>query len=87
VADYLDHLPIPVLALYGTDDELIDPSTVDEGQRRNEHGQWLLYEGARHGFLDVDGDNYDESAADDAMARILAFFKATLAPPEIEELG
>lgn len=87
VADYLDHLPIPVLALYGTDDELIDPSTVDEGQRRNEHGQWLLYEGARHGFLDVDGDNYDESAADDAMARILAFFKATLARPEIEELG
>jgi carboxymethylenebutenolidase len=87
VADYLDHLPVPVLGLYGAQDELIDTSTVDEAQRRNDHGQWLLYEGIGHGFLDIDGDGFDQGAADDAFARILAFFKATLADPQIEDLG
>jgi dienelactone hydrolase len=87
VADYLDHLPVPVLALYGADDEWIDRSTVDEAQRRNDHGQWLLYEGVGHGFIDIDGDGFDQSAADDAFARLIAFFKATLAEPSIDDLG
>jgi len=87
VADYLDHLPVPVLGLYGADDELIDTATVDEAQRRNGHGQWLLYEGVGHGFLDVDAVGFDQAAADDAWARVLAFFKATLAQPQIDDLG
>lgn len=87
VAEYLDHLPIPVLGLYGDSDELIDNSTVDEAQRRNEHGQWLLYANAGHGFLNIDHEGFDQGAADDATARLIAFFKATLAKPEIEQLG
>lgn len=87
VADYLSNLPIPVLGLYGTDDELIDVSSVDEAQRRNEHGQWLLYDGAGHGFLDGESEDYDQSAADDAIARIVAFFKGTLPPPVLIDLG
>ena len=87
VSEYLGHLPVPVLGLYGADDQLIAGSTVDEAQRRNDHGQWLLYESAGHGFLDIDGAGFDQSAADDAFARIAAFFKATLSPPEIEDLG
>jgi len=87
VADYLDHLPVPVLGLYGAADELIDGSTVDEAQRRNEHGQWLLYDGVGHGFLDIDDDGFDQAAADDAFARLVAFFRASLAQPEIEDLG
>lgn len=87
VADYLDHLPVPVLGLYGANDDLIDGSTVDEAQARNDHGQWLLYEGVGHGFLDIDGDGFDQSAADDAFARLLAFFKGSLAKAEIEDLG
>lgn len=87
VAHYLDHLPIPVLGLYGADDDLIDTGTVDEAQRRNEHGQWLLYEGAQHGFLDIDADGFDQAAADDAFARIVAFFRATLSQPDVEDLG
>jgi len=87
VADYLDHLPIPVMGLYGTDDDLIDAGSVDEAQRRNPHGQWLLYEGAGHGFLDVTADGFDPSAADDGLARIVAFFTATLEPPIVEDLG
>lgn len=87
VADYLDHLPVPVLALYGAEDDLISVDTVDEAQRRNDHGQWLLYEGAGHGFLDINGEGYEAAAAEDAWARILSFFKATLPAPQIEELG
>ncbi len=87
VADYLDHLPVPVLGLYGAEDELIDTATVDEAQRRNDHGQWLLYEGTGHGFLDIDGEGFDQSSADDAFARLLAFFKASLAKAEIADLG
>jgi dienelactone hydrolase len=87
VANYLDHLPIPVLGLYGSADDLIDNSSVDEGQRRNDHGQWLLYEGVGHGFLDVDGESYDEGAADDAFARLVAFFRASLPQADVEELG
>lgn len=87
VADYLGNLPVPVLALFGMDDDLIDTGSVDEAQRRNEHGQWLLYEGVGHGFLDVDSAGFDQSAADDAFARIVAFFKATLDPAIVENLG
>lgn len=87
VADYLSNLPIPVLGLYGSNDDLVTTATVDEAQRRNEHGQWLLYEGAEHDFLDTDSDRFDQSAADDATARILAFFLATLPPAEEEDLG
>ena len=87
VADYLDHLPVPVLGLYGADDDLIDSETVDEAQRRNDHGQWLLYEDAGHGFLDIDGEGYVAAAADDAFARLLAFFRGSLAEPQIEDLG
>ncbi|MGF1618284.1 MAG: dienelactone hydrolase family protein [Acidimicrobiia bacterium] len=86
-ASVLGNLPIPVLGLYGARDELIDPASVDEAQSRNESGQWLLYENAGHGFLDVEDPNYEPSAADDAWARILAFFKGTLPEPEVIDLG
>ena len=87
VAGYLEHLPIPVLGLYGAADDLIQPSSVDEAQRRNEHGQWLLYEDAQHGFLDIEAESYHPGAADDAFARLVAFFKATLPAAVVEDLG
>ena len=85
VATYLDHLPIPVLGLYGSDDALIDPSSVDEAQKRNEHGLWILYEQAGHTFLDVDAELYHEDSAEDARQRLVEFFKTHL--PEAVELN
>lgn len=87
VADHLDHLPVPVLAMYGAEDQFIDNATVDEAQNRNQHGQWLLYAGARHDFLDPNSDDYDVAAAGDAMERIKAFFLASLPEAVIEDLG
>jgi dienelactone hydrolase len=87
VADYLDHLPVPVLGVYGADDELIDVSSVDEAQRRNEHGLWILYEGTGHNFLDAGTEGYNAAAANDAGPRIVEFFKAAL-PTAVElDLG
>lgn len=87
VADSLSHLPVPVLAIYGNEDDLIDGSSVDEAQSRNGHGQWLLYEGAGHAFLDPNADGYHESAAEDAVARLMTFFAQTLPTATVEDLG
>lgn len=87
VASYLDNLPVPVLGLYGAEDDLIALSTVDEAQRRNDHGQWLLYQGAGHSFLDAEADGYHADSAADASPRLVEFFKATL-PAAVEvDLG
>lgn len=87
VADLLDTLSVPVLGLYGADDDLISPETVDEAQRRNAAGQWLLYEGAAHGFLDIDGETFQQDAAADASQRLVQFFTQTLPPARRLETG
>lgn len=87
VAAYLSNIPVPLIAFYGAEDELVSLSTVDEAQRRNEHGQWLLYQGAGHGFLDIEDEHYDMSATEDAVARMMAFFRATLPAPAVVDLG
>ncbi|MBW3666947.1 MAG: dienelactone hydrolase family protein, partial [Actinobacteria bacterium] len=87
VGDHLGHLTVPVLGLYGAEGDLVEASSVDEAQRLNDHGQWLLYEGAGHGFLDIDDEQYSAGAAEDAWARILAFFEATLDDPVVVDLG
>jgi carboxymethylenebutenolidase len=87
VAGYLDNLPVPVLGLYGANDELIDVATVDEAQRRNDHGQWLLYDKAGHFFLDIEADGYEADAAADAGPRLVEFFKATLPAAMELDLG
>ena len=78
VADALEMLPMPVLGLYGAQDHLVPAEGVDEAQRRNEHGQWILYEGVGHDFLDDDSDSYHHGAASDTLARLLALLSATL---------
>jgi carboxymethylenebutenolidase len=85
VAATLGHLAVPVLGLYGAADDLIAPETVDEAQRRNPTGTWLLYEGARHGFLDETGPDFDPAAAADAVMRLAEFFGRHLPAAETED--
>ena len=87
VAGMLDHLAVPVLGLYGSADPLIAPETVDSAQNRNQAGQWLLYEGARHDFYDDGRADYDAGAAADADSRITSFLQAALPKPETIDLG
>jgi len=77
-ADVIRHIPTPVLGLYGAEDDLVDAETVDEAQNRNVTGEWLLYAGARHAFLDEAGTDYDEASSEDALARLATFFPTHL---------
>ncbi len=85
VADLLEHIGPPVLALYGADDHLVAASSVDEAQRRNPGGSWLLYEGVGHGFADPNAEGFDTDAAEDAIHRLTEFLIATL-PTAAEEV-
>jgi carboxymethylenebutenolidase len=87
VAAMLEHVGVPLLGVYAAEDELIAVDTVDEAQRRNPSGDWLLYQGAAHGFLDGAGEAYDQGAAVDAMARFADFFLRHLPPERLEDLG
>lgn len=87
VAEMLNHLGVPLLGLYGSADDLIEVATVDEAQARNTNGQWLLYEGAGHGFLDEVGPNFDASSFEDAVIRLSSFFTSVLPPAEAIDLG
>lgn len=87
VAAMLAHVGVPLLGVYAADDELISVETVDEAQRRNPSGDWLLYEGTAHGFLDGGGGAYDQGAADDAVTRFGDFFLRHLPPARLEDVG
>jgi dienelactone hydrolase len=76
-----------VLGLFGGADTLIVTETVNEAQRRNEHGQWLLYENAGHAFYDDSSPDYEPAAAADAFSRIASFLASCLPAAEIEDLG
>lgn len=80
VGERLTRLTVPVLGLYGAEDELIPVESVDEAAGLS--GQWILYEGARHEFLDPDAAAYDEAAASDAWSRIGSFLTAVLPVPQ-----
>lgn len=87
VAEMLEHLPVPTLGLYGAEDELIAVETVDEAQRRNPSGTWLLYQGARHAFSDDSSDDYDPASSEDAAARLVDFFTRHLPAAAELDLG
>ena len=87
VAAMLSHLAVPVLGLYGSADPLIAAETVDAAQDRNQNGQWLLYDGAGHDFIDDGRPAYDPAAAADAESRMTQFFQAALPKPETIDLG
>jgi carboxymethylenebutenolidase len=87
VAEMLNHVAVPVLGLYGSADQLISAETVDAAQDRNQNGQWLLYDGVGHNFIDDGSSEYDPASAADAESRITQFFQSTLPKPETVDLG
>ncbi|MFP5330981.1 MAG: dienelactone hydrolase family protein [Acidimicrobiia bacterium] len=87
VGEILKHIAVPVLGLYGMQDDLVDTESVDEAQNRNVTGQWLLYEGAAHAFLDEVGDEYHEASSEDALARLVDFFTTHLPKKSETNLG
>ncbi len=78
VEQSLEMLPMPVLGLYGAADDLVSAESVDEAQRLNPHGRWILYDDVGHDYLDDSSPSYHHGAASDSQARILGLLKATL---------
>lgn len=87
VAEILEHIAVPVLGLYGAEDQLVAVESVDEAQARNGSGTWLLYDGARHAFLDETAPDYAVDSAEDAVVRLTEFFLRQLPAAETPELG
>ncbi len=85
VADALGRLVMPVLGLYGDSDPLVPAESVDAAQHLNPHGQWILYQGVGHDFLDEDSPSYDAGAAGDAFQRIVGLMRAHLPQPVLPE--
>ncbi len=86
-AGQLERLGDKVLGIYASDDELINSAEVDAAQDRNPSGQWLLYQGVGHGFVNENHSNYNEGAAMDAMERLAGFFTTALPAPQTQEVG
>ncbi len=78
VADVMGVIGAPVLGLYGADDHLIPAEDVDSAQAATPNGQWILYEGVGHGFLDAGQAGYDAGAEADALARLMKLAASTI---------
>jgi carboxymethylenebutenolidase len=79
IAQHMGDPYCPLLCFFGGHDEWIsraDIATVEASHP----GQVIVYEDAEHGFMRDGSPNYNEAAATDAWARLLAFFDATLRP-------
>ncbi|MDH3308842.1 MAG: dienelactone hydrolase family protein [Acidimicrobiia bacterium] len=83
VENALERLTMPVLGLYGQDDSLIPAEGVDVAADLNPSGEWILYDGAGHDFLNLEADGYHAGAAADASVRMVRFLTSSLPAPEL----
>jgi carboxymethylenebutenolidase len=62
----------PTKLIYGGSDEYIPMSVIDAFAAR--HPDTIVYPEAGHGFMRDGSDSYHEASADDASAKMMAFF-------------
>lgn len=81
-AEKLKPLQMPVLGIFGEEDEGIPPKQVNAFEEAlNEAGvesSVHIYEGADHAFANPSGTRYNEEAAEDAWQKTLQFFEQNL---------
>ncbi len=65
---------VALLGLYGRDDDLVPIDDVLAFRDAAPHGEFVIYEGVGHDFLDDSRDGYTPGAAADALDRMTAFF-------------
>jgi carboxymethylenebutenolidase len=78
----LPQLQAPVLGLYAEKDGFVTQDSVRaldaELTRLGKRHTFHTYPGVDHAFVNDTGKNYDHAAAEDALARTMAFLKAEL---------
>jgi carboxymethylenebutenolidase len=73
IAQHIGEPYCPLLCFFGGQDEWIPPDDIALVERSHPD-QVVVYPEAGHGFMRDGSANYDEPAATDAWARLLAFF-------------
>jgi carboxymethylenebutenolidase len=81
--DYTKDLNIPLLGLFGNDDQAPSPAEVDQHEAAlKQHGknyEFHRYDGAGHGFFYYDRAAYRQEQAMDGWNKVFAFFQKNLA--------
>jgi carboxymethylenebutenolidase len=76
--DYVTRLAIPLLGLFGNDDQNPSPEKVNELEavlkKRGKDYEFHRYDGAGHGFWSYDRPSYRQQPAMDAWQKTFAFF-------------
>ena len=76
--DYTKNLNIPLLGLFGNDDQAPSPEQVDQHEAAlKQHGkqyEFHRYDGAGHGFFYYDRPAYRQQQAMDGWSKVFAFF-------------
>lgn len=80
-ADGLAAAGVPVLGVFGADDEIVAAEDVRAARDAAGRGEFAFYGGVGHDFLDEMRDGYDHASAEDAYTRIIGFFESRLAAP------
>ncbi len=62
----------PTLLCFGDNDEWVPMEAIE--RIRAAHPETVVYPGAEHGFMRDGSETFDEAAAADAWARMLALF-------------
>jgi carboxymethylenebutenolidase len=77
--DIAEELTVPILGLYGGDDDLIPNDTVEQMRDRlasgNSNSEIILYPDTPHGFYADYRPTYRPEAAADAWNRLLTWFE------------
>src|SRR6185312_16689427 len=78
--DYTKDLKIPLLGLFGNDDQRPSPADVnkheEELKKQGKNYEFHRYDGAGHGFFYYDRAAYRQQQAMDGWAKVLTFFEA-----------
>jgi carboxymethylenebutenolidase len=80
--DYTKDLNVPLLGLFGNDDQAPSPADVnvheEELKKHGKNYEFHRYDGAGHGFFYYDRPNYRQQQAMDGWAKVFAFFEKHL---------
>jgi carboxymethylenebutenolidase len=80
--DYTKDLTIPLLGLFGNDDQRPSPADVDvheaELKKHAKQYEFHRYDGAGHGFFYYDRPIYRQQQAMDGWAKVFTFFEKNL---------
>lgn len=87
--DQLAELQMPVLGIFGAEDEVVPVATVEEFEttldRLEKDAEIHIYENAGHAFANPSGDRYVPQAAEDSWQKTITFFSQHLQSQPVNE--